>query len=96
MRKFLFQWTTVLLSVVISVIPVDAKDVGVIETTMGVIEFEFLDDKAPRHVKNFKTLAKAGFYNGTTFHRVIPGFMIQGGDPNTKDNDQGQDDGLLS
>ena len=56
-----------------------------IETKFGTIELEFLDDKAPGHVKNFKDLAKKGFYDGTTFHRVIPGFMIQGGDPNTKD-----------
>jgi peptidyl-prolyl cis-trans isomerase B (cyclophilin B) len=56
-----------------------------IETRLGSIEIEFLPDKAPGHVKNFLDLAKKGFYDGTTFHRVIPGFMIQGGDPNTKD-----------
>lgn len=44
---------------------------------------------APNHVKNFVDLAKKGFYNGTTFHRVIPGFMIQGGDPNSKNADRG-------
>jgi peptidyl-prolyl cis-trans isomerase B (cyclophilin B) len=58
---------------------------AVIETQFGEIEIEFLPDKAPGHVKNFVDLAKKGFYDGTTFHRVIPGFMIQGGDPNTKD-----------
>jgi len=58
---------------------------AVIETTEGNIEIEFFPDKAPGHVKNFVDLAKKGFYDGTTFHRVIPGFMIQGGDPNTKD-----------
>ena len=58
---------------------------AVIETPHGNIEIEFLDDKAPGHVKNFVDLARKGFYDGTTFHRVIPGFMIQGGDPNTKD-----------
>jgi len=58
---------------------------AVIETTHGDIEIEFFNDKAPGHVKNFTDLAKKGFYDGTTFHRVIPGFMIQGGDPNTKD-----------
>ncbi len=58
---------------------------AVIETKFGEIEIEFLADKAPGHVKNFLDLAKKGFYDGTTFHRVIPGFMIQGGDPNTKD-----------
>jgi peptidyl-prolyl cis-trans isomerase B (cyclophilin B) len=58
---------------------------AVIDTRFGEIEIEFLGDKAPGHVKNFVDLAKKGFYDGTTFHRVIPGFMIQGGDPNTKD-----------
>ena len=58
---------------------------AVIETKLGEIEIEFLPDKAPGHVKNFLDLARKGFYDGTTFHRVIPGFMIQGGDPNTKD-----------
>ncbi len=61
-----------------------AAEVAVIETTMGTIEFTFFEDKAPGHVKNFKDLANKGFYDGTTFHRVIPGFMIQGGDPNSK------------
>jgi peptidyl-prolyl cis-trans isomerase B (cyclophilin B) len=58
---------------------------AIIDTRFGEIEIEFLPDKAPGHVKNFVDLAKKGFYDGTTFHRVIPGFMIQGGDPNTKD-----------
>ncbi len=58
---------------------------AVIETTLGEIEVEFLDAKAPGHVKNFQDLARKGSYDGTTFHRVIPGFMIQGGDPNTRD-----------
>jgi peptidyl-prolyl cis-trans isomerase B (cyclophilin B) len=58
---------------------------AIIETPHGEIEIEFFNDKAPGHVKNFVDLAKKGFYDGTTFHRVIPGFMIQGGDPNTKD-----------
>jgi cyclophilin family peptidyl-prolyl cis-trans isomerase len=58
---------------------------AVIETKHGEIEIEFQQDKAPGHVKNFQDLARKGFYDGTTFHRVIPGFMIQGGDPNTKD-----------
>jgi peptidyl-prolyl cis-trans isomerase B (cyclophilin B) len=58
---------------------------AIIETKFGEIEIEFLADKAPGHVKNFVDLAKKGFYDGTTFHRVIPGFMIQGGDPNTRD-----------
>jgi cyclophilin family peptidyl-prolyl cis-trans isomerase len=58
---------------------------AIITTKLGDIEVEFLPDKAPGHVKNFLDLARKGFYDGTTFHRVIPGFMIQGGCPNTKD-----------
>jgi len=58
---------------------------GTIETNLGNIEFNLLPDLAPEHVRNFVKLAQSGFYDGTLFHRVIPGFMIQGGDPNTKD-----------
>ena len=65
-----------------------SNEVAVIETSVGNIEFEFLEDKAPGHVQNFKELANSDFYNGTIFHRVIPGFMIQGGDPNTKNEDR--------
>lgn len=55
-----------------------------ISTKFGDIHLELFEDKAPGHVKNFLDLARKGFYDGTTFHRVIPGFMIQGGCPNTK------------
>jgi len=55
---------------------------------LGDIVLKFFHDVAPGHVKNFTELAKKGFYNGTTFHRVIPGFMIQGGDPNSKTPDR--------
>lgn len=72
----------------VKVTPVPADEIAVIETKFGNIELEFFPDKAPGHVKNFKTLAKTGFYNGTLFHRVIPGFMIQGGDPNSKNPDR--------
>jgi peptidyl-prolyl cis-trans isomerase B (cyclophilin B) len=58
---------------------------AIIETAFGEIEIEFFADKAPKHVENFLSLARSGFYDETIFHRVIPGFMIQGGDPNTKD-----------
>src|SRR5512139_3536565 len=61
---------------------------AVIETKFGNIELKFFPDVAPGHVNNFIELAKKGFYDGTTFHRVIPGFMIQGGDPNTKNPDK--------
>ena len=56
-----------------------------IKTKFGDMDIVFSPDKAPKHVESFIALAKSGFYNGTIFHRVIPGFMIQGGDPNTKD-----------
>ena len=54
----------------------NAGDTATIETTLGTIKIRFFPDKAPGHVANFKKLARAGFYDGTTFHRVIPGFMI--------------------
>jgi peptidyl-prolyl cis-trans isomerase B (cyclophilin B) len=57
---------------------------AIIETNLGIIVFKLLPDLAPETVRNFEKLARDGFYNGTLFHRVIPGFMIQGGDPNTK------------
>lgn len=60
---------------------------AIITTNFGEIEIRFFPDDAPKHVENFVSLAKSGFYDGTIFHRVIPGFMIQGGDPNTKDKD---------
>lgn len=59
-----------------------------IETQFGKIVFKLLPDAAPETVRNFTKLAKSGFYDGTLFHRVIPGFMIQGGDPNTKNQDK--------
>ncbi len=65
--------------------PSDAKEVAVLRTTEGEMVIEFWPEVAPRTVENFKTLAKKGFYDGTCFHRVIKGFMIQGGDPLTKD-----------
>ncbi|MBM3325577.1 MAG: peptidylprolyl isomerase [Calditrichaeota bacterium] len=63
----------------------DLSEVAVITTTKGDIVVEFFADKAPMHIANFKKLARYGFYDGTTFHRVLPGFVIQGGDPNSKD-----------
>src|ERR1700681_3866214 len=58
--------------------------VAEIHTSAGEIDIRFFPDVAPNHVKNFIDLAQKGFYNGTKFHRIIPGFMVQGGDPNTK------------
>lgn len=58
--------------------------VAEMETGQGAIVLRFFPEKAPNHVRNFIELSRSGFYEGTKFHRVIPGFMIQGGDPNTK------------
>ena len=66
----------------------EALPTSVIETKFGNIELRFFPDDAPKHVDNFLTLARTGFYDGTIFHRVIPGFMIQGGDPLTKGTDK--------
>jgi len=67
------------------------KEVVVIETKFGNIVIELFDDVAPKHAENFKKLAREGFYNGTAFHRVIPDFVIQGGDPLSKDKDRNND-----
>lgn len=61
------------------------EHVAVVATSRGIIEIELFADKAPETVANFEKLAQEGFYNGTRFHRVISGFMIQGGDPLSKD-----------
>jgi peptidyl-prolyl cis-trans isomerase B (cyclophilin B) len=61
---------------------------AILSTRHGDITVEFLPEVAPNHVNNFIELARSGFYDGTKFHRVIPGFMIQGGDPNSKQDDR--------
>lgn len=61
---------------------------AIIETKFGNMEIQFFPEVAPNHVSSFIELAKKGFYDGTTFHRVIPGFMIQGGDPDSKNPDR--------
>lgn len=61
---------------------------AIIETHFGNIEIKLFPEVAPNHVSSFIELVKKGFYDGTTFHRVIPGFMIQGGDPNSKSPDR--------
>jgi peptidyl-prolyl cis-trans isomerase B (cyclophilin B) len=96
-RKFLFLLLTgvFIFSAVFAAGPVSRKFTrketdkmektrAVIETKFGNITLKFLPEAAPNHVENFIKLAKEGFYDGTTFHRVIPVFMIQGGDPNSK------------
>ena len=61
---------------------------AIIKTSFGNIKFNLVPDIAPETVRNFSQLTKSGFYDGTLFHRIIPGFMIQGGDPNTKNPDK--------
>ena len=76
---------TAFATVLIAQKPKASKEHLFIETDFGTIEIAFFPDKAPKHVEAIKKLANQGFYNGTLFHRVIPGFMIQGGDPLSKD-----------
>ncbi len=68
--------------------PASKAKTAVLETKFGNMVVEFRPDLAPKTVENFQKLASTGFYDGTTFHRVIPGFMIQGGDPNSKKSDR--------
>jgi len=65
------------------------KELAVVTTTKGDITLEFWPEVAPGHVENFKKLAKQGFYDGTAFHRILKGFMIQGGCPNSKQGAKG-------
>jgi peptidyl-prolyl cis-trans isomerase B (cyclophilin B) len=66
--------------------PMNASDeVAVIKTSEGDMVVQFWNDAAPNAIENFKKLARSGFYDGTIFHRIVKGFMIQGGDPNSKD-----------
>ena len=67
------------------------ETVVTLTTTQGDISLRFFPETSPEHVKNFVTHCKTGLYEGTCFHRVIPGFMIQGGDPNSKDEDPNND-----
>jgi len=88
MKDLTRNLVVILLSTLLLTAVASAQEIAIIETKFGKIEMELFADKAPGHVKNFKDLAKKGFYDGTIFHRVIPGFMIQGGDPNTKSDDR--------
>src|SRR6267378_3162838 len=67
--------------------PMDSKtnEVAVIKTSEGEMVVQFWTDAAPNTIENFKKLARSGFYDGTIFHRIVKGFMIQGGDPLSKD-----------
>ncbi len=69
----------------VSVHAAEDKEIAILKTSAGEMVVEFWPDVAPKTVANFLKLAKSGFYDGTAFHRIIDGFMIQGGDPLTKD-----------
>ena len=73
--------------------PISDSDIIIFKTTLGTFEARFFSDKAPNHCLNFKKLANSGFYDQTTFHRVMPNFMIQGGDILSRDTDS-RNDGL--
>ncbi len=91
---FIIIFTTTLLSQTLQKGEhVDTTKTGLvtIETSMGKIVIQLNDEAAPKHSANFRKLAQDGFYENTTFHRVIPQFMIQGGDPNSKDDDRSND-----
>ena len=62
-----------------------SNEVAVVKTSEGEMVIQFWTDAAPKTIENFKKLARSGFYDGTIFHRIVKGFMIQGGDPNSKD-----------
>ncbi|MEA1986748.1 MAG: peptidylprolyl isomerase, partial [Candidatus Marinimicrobia bacterium] len=71
--------------------PVEENEYAIIETKFGKMTVEFYTEVAPNHCANFKRLANAGYLSGTTFHRVIPGFVIQGGDINSRDDNKAND-----
>ncbi len=71
--------------------PNSESDIVILETSMGTMKLRLFPDIAPEHCRNFKKLSNSGFYDGTTFHRIIPDFMIQGGDILSRDSDKGND-----
>ena len=89
MNKFflIFSISLLLVSLGNSAFAQSSDQLVVLETNLGTIVIEFFPDDAPNHVDNFIGLTESGFYDGVLFHRIIPGFMIQGGDPNTIDGD---------
>ena len=71
--------------------PVSNNDIVILETSRGIMKIKLFNEIAPNHCRNFKKLANSGFYDGTYFHRIIKGFMIQGGDINSRDKDLNND-----
>ncbi len=93
MKRFRFALAAVaaLIPVFLMAPSAEARTFARIDTDLGAILVTFDREHAPHHVDNFLHLARTGFYDSTTFHRVIPGFMIQGGDPNSRDTDRSDD-----
>jgi peptidyl-prolyl cis-trans isomerase B (cyclophilin B) len=83
----IFSISLLLVSLGNSAFAQSSDQLVVLETNLGTIVIEFFPNDAPKHVENFIGLTESGFYDGVLFHRIIPGFMIQGGDPNTIDGD---------
>ena len=85
MNKVFLIATTFLLLIIFNshAFAQNSEKLVVLETNLGNIVIDFFPDDTPNHVENFIKLAESGFYDGTLFHRIISGFMIQGGDPNT-------------
>ena len=94
MKKSLIVLPFLLLFIFVSckkeLIPVE-REIAIIETDYGDITIDFFENVAPNHVSAIKNLISEKFYDGLYFHRVIPGFMVQGGDPNTRDDDRSND-----
>ena len=83
----IFSISLLLVSLGNSAFAQSSDQLVILETNLGTIVIEFFPNDAPKHVDNFIGLAESGFYDGVLFRRIIPGFMIQGGDPNTNDGD---------
>jgi len=89
MKKFIYLIVLILIVIGVSLMTSKkVEEVAVISTKYGDMVIEFYPEIAPMHVESFKILANEGYFNGTLFHRVIPGFVIQGGDPNSKLDDR--------
>ena len=85
------QLTLIMIGLLLMNACTNEEDVAVISTKFGDMVLEFYPDVAPKHVESFKIHAENGYFDGTTFHRVLPGYIIQGGDPNSKDNNSVND-----